>query len=436
MQHLCLLPTTDWNTSGGVAPLGWLLAVLAALRGGVAAARMDGRGGIQERISAPMIRRGQGVHRTLQRPLSRPTAGGGAAAINQQPQRGSGLTTLTPDGGLTADGLIQERMRMPVAARGTELARTVAARVVSHEPSHYAMLGVGRDFTDAQLRKQHRLLAMRYHPDAAARHGIDEHEATERFHKLQQAYEVLSDPRRRRRYDLEMRLQHRREWRRAWEGAALQLVDRSADPSAALGDGRVPERGAEGEGEEEHGSGGGGGEGGGEGGGGGEMSAGEALATERAEKARRWEAQRLAWLQAQLEAQEASLRSSAEAEEAGGVVEAERHQLAAAKAEEAEARQRAAEAERALRQMKERARRKAAEERCEARGCSLDPAARPTCPPAPCHAAPSSFHAACPPRAMPSLLHSMPPARPVPCRPSSGARGPTRHYLIHLTPLS
>ena len=86
-------------------------------------------------------------------------------------------------GGLTKDGLIQERMRFP-GAKGNELMRTVASRVTNHTPSHYAMLGVPRDFTDEQLRKQYRLLALRFHPDAAARHGIDEQEAVERFRQL------------------------------------------------------------------------------------------------------------------------------------------------------------------------------------------------------------------------------------------------------------
>ena len=77
---------------------------------------------------------------------------------------------------------------------GTQVARTVAARVRTHTPSHYAMLGVPRDFTEMQLRKQYRLLALRFHPDAAARNGIDPDEAVARFQAMQTAYEVLSDP--------------------------------------------------------------------------------------------------------------------------------------------------------------------------------------------------------------------------------------------------
>lgn len=60
-------------------------------------------------------------------------------------------------------------------------------------------LGVPRDYTEAQLRKQYRLLALRYHPDAAERNGLEPDVAIERFIALQEAYAVLSDPARRRR---------------------------------------------------------------------------------------------------------------------------------------------------------------------------------------------------------------------------------------------
>ena len=69
---------------------------------------------------------------------------------------------------------VQDRIPM----RPGTLMRTVAVRR-DHVPSHYAMLGVGPEFTDAQLRKQHRLLSLRYHPDAAARNGVEPAEAAE-----------------------------------------------------------------------------------------------------------------------------------------------------------------------------------------------------------------------------------------------------------------
>ena len=95
----------------------------------------------------------------------------------------------TPAPSLVTDGGgIQERIRM---APGTEIARTVAVRR-SHVPSHYAMLGVPRDFSPELLKKQYRLLALRYHPDAAERNGVDADEVAERFIALQTAYEVAA----------------------------------------------------------------------------------------------------------------------------------------------------------------------------------------------------------------------------------------------------
>ena len=49
----------------------------------------------------------------------------------------------------------------------------------THQPSHYAMLGVARNFTAAQLKRQHRLLSLRFHPDAAERNGVDPEQAAD-----------------------------------------------------------------------------------------------------------------------------------------------------------------------------------------------------------------------------------------------------------------
>ena len=100
----------------------------------------------------------------------------------------------------------------------------------THQPSHYAMLGVARNFTAAQLKRQHRLLSLRFHPDAAERNGVDPEQAAERFKAMQTAYEVLRDPGRRARYDVEMRLQRQRLWRGAWSAPAMQLVDKTGTP--------------------------------------------------------------------------------------------------------------------------------------------------------------------------------------------------------------
>ena len=61
-------------------------------------------------------------------------------------------------------------------------------------PDPYRVLGVGRDATTAEVKAAHRRLAKRYHPDAP-------HADAARFLAVQDAYELLRDPLRRRDWD-------------------------------------------------------------------------------------------------------------------------------------------------------------------------------------------------------------------------------------------
>jgi curved DNA-binding protein CbpA len=61
----------------------------------------------------------------------------------------------------------------------------------------YKALGLSRDASQEDIRKAHRKLVRKYHPDANP--GDDS--AEQRFKKVQQAYEVLSDEKKRREYD-------------------------------------------------------------------------------------------------------------------------------------------------------------------------------------------------------------------------------------------
>jgi len=65
---------------------------------------------------------------------------------------------------------------------------------------HYATLGLDRRCTAAQIRNAYRLLAKRHHPDVNG----GSPEAAERLREINAAHEVLSDPARRRAYDLEL----------------------------------------------------------------------------------------------------------------------------------------------------------------------------------------------------------------------------------------
>ena len=68
--------------------------------------------------------------------------------------------------------------------------------------SHYAMLGLDRhNFDERALKKQYRVLALKWHPD---RNIGNEAAAAEKFKELQEAFEVLNDPKQRAAYDLEL----------------------------------------------------------------------------------------------------------------------------------------------------------------------------------------------------------------------------------------
>lgn len=63
---------------------------------------------------------------------------------------------------------------------------------------YYAILGLSRDADIETVKRTYRRLALQYHPDR----NPGNKEAEERFKEISEAYEVLSDPEKRRQYDL------------------------------------------------------------------------------------------------------------------------------------------------------------------------------------------------------------------------------------------
>ncbi|MCS7297889.1 MAG: J domain-containing protein [Bacteroidia bacterium] len=62
---------------------------------------------------------------------------------------------------------------------------------------YYAILGVPRNASQEEIKKAYRRLARQYHPDA----NPGNKEAEEKFKEIQEAYEVLSNPETRKKYD-------------------------------------------------------------------------------------------------------------------------------------------------------------------------------------------------------------------------------------------
>ncbi|MBM2839303.1 MAG: dnaJ, partial [Deltaproteobacteria bacterium] len=62
---------------------------------------------------------------------------------------------------------------------------------------YYEVLGVHKNASDAEIKKAYRRLALQYHPDK----NPGNKESEEKFKELAEAYEIISDPEKRARYD-------------------------------------------------------------------------------------------------------------------------------------------------------------------------------------------------------------------------------------------
>jgi len=72
-------------------------------------------------------------------------------------------------------------------------------------PDPYLALGVAKDATAASIKTQYRKLVLKFHPDKVTDES-QKQAAADEFHKIQTAYEIVSDEARRARYDAQCKL--------------------------------------------------------------------------------------------------------------------------------------------------------------------------------------------------------------------------------------
>src|ERR1700722_17128131 len=92
---------------------------------------------------------------------------------------------------------------------------------------YYAILGVPKTAAAKDIKSAYRKLARKWHPDA---NPDNAKEAEEKFKDIQEAYEVLGDPEKRRKYDV-----LGSDWQRAAQESAQQQRYREAQAETPFG---------------------------------------------------------------------------------------------------------------------------------------------------------------------------------------------------------
>ena len=92
--------------------------------------------------------------------------------------------------------------------------------------NYYEILGIEEDADSESIKKAYKKLAKKFHPDL---NPDDIESSEERFKQINEAYEVLSEPSKRKLYD-----SYGSRWKQAEKANAAPLVDLKATNALAL----------------------------------------------------------------------------------------------------------------------------------------------------------------------------------------------------------
>lgn len=88
------------------------------------------------------------------------------------------------------DGAIRDRLQ-----------KAQVALKRSKEKDYYKILGVPNDADERQIKSAYRKSTQKHHPDKAMKNGVSKEDAEKKMAGINEAYEVLSDPELRARFD-------------------------------------------------------------------------------------------------------------------------------------------------------------------------------------------------------------------------------------------
>ncbi|KAG6417207.1 hypothetical protein SASPL_119360 [Salvia splendens] len=127
-------------------------------------------------------------------------------------------------------------VKSPFGPRRARIPTRIEAVTAGTAESLYEVLGIGESVSSvSDIKKAYKKMARKYHPDVSPSERVDEN--TRRFIMVKEAYEILSNPKRRALYDRNLtgghsqEIEENKEWKMRWQSQLDELKRRSNDIS-------------------------------------------------------------------------------------------------------------------------------------------------------------------------------------------------------------